>query len=113
MAETPAEFGKIFFGRLIAAGIGIVLEARIPQGGADVARYLAGNLRQDPEPSAEIIAAKDVVEIEYRDFNAHAVGSLFPHPIHLFWRNATTMRSLFDKTLWRGYAVPVLGQGSC
>jgi hypothetical protein len=54
------------------SGIGGVLKARIPQGGADVAWHLSGNLRQHPEPSAEIVAAEDVIQIEYGDFDGHA-----------------------------------------
>ena len=74
MAEASGEFGEIFRRRPIATSIGRVLEARIPYSGADVARHLAGNPGQRPKSGAKIIAAQHVIEIEYGDFNVHALS---------------------------------------
>ena len=64
MADAVAEFGEIDIGIRIAAGIGIILKPRIPDGGPDVARRLAGYLRQGAKPAAEIIVAQHVIHVE-------------------------------------------------
>ena len=69
---------EVVVGVRIAAGIGGILEARIPDRGADVARHLAGDAGKRPEPAPEVIAAQHVVHVEDDRLGLHVPQAAVP-----------------------------------